>query len=122
MYSYQSSPKELLVCTDSDWAADKETRRSVSCLAERYGDHLLEVSVAKQTVVALSSGEAEFYGIVRATAHGIQTRQLLEAGNQKLQLTSLSDSSAARGMCTRTGSGKVRLSISRSSGCSRSTI
>ena len=108
VYRYQSSPKELLVYTDSDWAADKETRRSVSCLAERYGDHLLEVSVAKQTVVALSSGEAEFYGIVRATAHGIQTKQLLEACNQKLQLTVLSDSSAARGMCTRTGSGKVR--------------
>jgi hypothetical protein len=108
VYRYQSTPKELLVYTDSDWAADRETRRSVSCLAERFGDHLLEVSVAKQTVVALSSGEAEFYGIVRATAHGIQTKQLLEAVNVKVQLAVLSDSSAARGMCTRTGSGKVR--------------
>jgi len=108
VYRYQQQAKELLVYTDSDWAADKETRRSVSCLAERLGDHLLEVSVAKQTVVALSSGEAEFYGIVRAAAHGIQTKQLLEAVGLKLQLTVLSDSSAARGMCTRTGSGKVR--------------
>ena len=107
VFRCQRPPEGLLVYTDSDWAADKETRRSISCLAERFGDHLLEVSVAKQTVVALSPGEAEFYGIVRAAAHGMQTRQLLEAVNKKLQLTVLSDASAARGMCTRTGSGKV---------------
>ena len=29
LYNYQSMPKELYVYTDSDWAADKETRKSV---------------------------------------------------------------------------------------------
>ena len=94
--------------TDADRAADKGSRRSVSCSTERFGQHLLEVSVAKQSVVALSSGESEFYGIVRACAQGIQTQQLLGAVGVPVGLDILSDSSAARGMCYRTGSGKVR--------------
>ena len=107
MYVYQALPKNLEVLTDADWAADKESRRSVPCSTERFGQHLLEVSVAKQSVVALSSGEREFYGIVRACAQGIQTQQLLGAVGVPVGLDILSDSSAARGVCNRTGSGKV---------------
>ena len=58
-FSYQDQPKKLELLADSDWAADRETRRSVSCLVERLGNHILEASVAKQTVVALSSGESD---------------------------------------------------------------
>ena len=60
--------KMLEVLTDTDWAADTETRNSVSCSIERLGRHLLDFSVAKQTAVALSSGESEFHGTVRAAA------------------------------------------------------
>ena len=108
LYDYQELPSKLEVLADSDWAGDRETRKSVSCLAERFGGHLLEVSVAKQTVVALSSGEAEFYAIVRAVATGLQTKQLLETCGLALELDALSDSSAGRAVCTRTGSGKIR--------------
>ena len=46
----------------------------------------------------------EFYGIVRAVATSKQTSQI---GMQE-EVTIASDSSAARGICTSTGSGKVR--------------
>ena len=39
---------------------------------------MLNCSVAKQSLVALSSREAEFYGIVRAVATSKQTSQILE--------------------------------------------
>ena len=39
---------------------------------------MIDCSVAKQSLVALSSGEAEFYGIVRAVATSKQTSQILE--------------------------------------------
>ena len=80
----------------------------MSCRIERFGGHLLHCSVAKQTLVALSS-ESAFYGIVRAAAFGIQTRQLLCQLGVPLRLDILCDSSAVKGkICTRSGSGKVR--------------
>ena len=60
---------------------------------------MLDCSVAKQSLVALSSGEAEFLGIVRTVATSKQTSQILEQIGMQLEA---SDSSAAR------GSGKVR--------------
>ena len=68
LFNYQADPKTLCVYTDTDWAADELTRKSVSCTLERYGIHMLGCSAAKQSLVALSSGEAEFCGIVRAVA------------------------------------------------------
>ena len=60
LFGYQADPKTLYVYTDTDWAADELTRKSVSCTVERYGSHMIDCSVAKQSLVALSSGEAEF--------------------------------------------------------------
>ena len=54
---------------------------------------MLDCSVAKLSVVALSTGEAEFYGIVRAVATSKETSQILEQIGK---------------CCTRTSSGKVR--------------
>ena len=93
---------------DTDWAAGELTRKSVSCTVDRHGSHMLDCSVAKPSLVAMSSGEAEFYGIVRAVATSKQTSQILEQIGMQLDVTIASDSSAARGICTRTGSGKVR--------------
>ena len=46
---------------------------------------MLDCSVAKQSLVALSSGEAEFYGIVRAVATSKQTSQILEQIGMQLE-------------------------------------
>ena len=60
LFGYQADPGTLYVYTDTDWAADELTRKSVSCTVERCGSHMLDCSVSKQSLVALSSGEAEF--------------------------------------------------------------
>ena len=108
LFNYQADPKTLYVFTDTDWAADESTRKSVSCTVERCCSHMIDCSVAKQSSVALSSGEAEFCSIVRAVATSKQNSQILEQIGMQLEVTIASDSSAARGICTRTGSGKVR--------------
>ena len=103
LFNYQADPKALYVYTDTEWAADELTRKSVSCTVERYGSHMFDCSVAKQSLVPLSSREAEFYGIVRAVG-----RQSKPHRSRSRSGCNSSDSSAARGICTRTGSGKVR--------------
>ena len=107
-YEQQRTREMLEVLTNTDWAADTETRKSVSCAIEHHGVHLLDGSAAKQPVVALTSGESEFYGIVRTTAFGIQTRELLGQFGVPLRLDILCDSSAARLIRTRSDSGKDR--------------
>ena len=92
MFGFQADPKTLYVYMDT----------------ERCGSQMNDCSVAKQSLVALSSGEAEFYGIVRAVATSKQTSQILEHIDMQSEVTIASDSSAARGTCTRTGSGKER--------------
>ena len=87
LFGYQADPKTLYVYTDTDWAADELTRKSVSCTLERHGSHMLDCSVAKQSLVALSSGEAEFYGIVRAVATSKQTSQILEQIGMQSEVT-----------------------------------
>ena len=93
LFNYRANPGMIHVHTDTDLAADDLTRKSVSCTVERYGSHMLDCSVAKQSLVALSSGEAEFYGVVRTVA-----TQNLEQIGMKAEVTIASDSSAARGM------------------------
>ena len=98
MFGYQADPKTLYVYTDTDWAADGMTRKSVSCTMERYGSHMIDCSVAKQSQVALSSGEAKFHGIVRAVATSKQTSQILEQIGMQSKVTIASDSSATRNL------------------------
>ena len=86
-------------------AGDEVTRKSTSSVAESHGAHLLELSIAKQEPLALSSGEAEFMAIVKGCAMSKQTSQILECLGMKTTTEILSDSSAARGMCQRQGTG-----------------
>jgi hypothetical protein len=108
-YNYQENPGVLDEICDSDWAGDAVTRKSVSCIIERFGGHILDGTVSKQKPIALSSGEAEFYPIVKAGAHAIQSKATLEAfGFKDLVIRIHSDSSAARGIVQRQGPGKLR--------------
>ena len=86
-------------------AACRESRRSMSSLAVRLGNHVLGTSCANQSVAALSSGESEVYSVyslVRGGAQGLQMNQRLEFMMVKVELVLLSDS-AARGICQRQG-------------------
>ena len=58
---------------------------------------MIDCCVAKQSLVALSSGEAEFYGIVRAVATSKQTSQILE----RIGMQSVGDHCIRQQCCTR---------------------
>ena len=59
-------------------------------------------------MIALSSGESEFYAVGKGVAHGLYVVQLVKELGQNLRLVVLTDSAAARGMMGRIGAGKVR--------------
>ena len=59
--------------------------------------------VASAQVRALSSGEAELYGIVEGSARGIFTKHMYEEMGRTIDIDVETDSTAAIGMCSRTG-------------------
>ena len=76
-YPYQDSPGELTVWTDTDYAGCKRTRKSTSGGVVMWGNHLIKSWSSTQSVVALSSGEAEYYGMVKGASVAIGLQSVL---------------------------------------------
>ena len=72
------------------------------------GGHLIKSWSSTQTSVALSSGEAEFNGVVRGAGIGLGYQSLVRDLGQDLPVRVWTDSSAAVGVCSRQGLGKLR--------------
>ena len=110
VYAWQTEEeaKELRGQSDSDWAQDKSTRRSVSSGFVSRGRHVLETWTQGQQLIALSSGEAEFYAAGSAAARLLYHVYLLRELGWKPRATLACDSSAARGVINRAGPGRIR--------------
>ena len=72
------------------------------------GSHLIKSWATTQTVVALSSGEAEYYGITEGACESIGLRGIATDMNLKMKIKVHTDSSAAKGIATSRGLGKVK--------------
>ena len=107
-FGYQDGVSKLDVWTDTDYAGCRETRKSTSGGVIQLGGHTIRGWSNTQKVIALSSGEAEYYGIVKGISEGIGTRSILQDMDVQLKIRVKEDSSAALGMANRTGLGKVR--------------
>ncbi len=107
-FYWQDEQRQFDVFVDSDWAGCKTTARSTSGGAAKFGWHTIKTWSATQTVVALSSGEAELYSLTKGAAQTLgliaMARDLgIEAGGMLH-----TDASAALGIVSREGLGKLR--------------
>ena len=104
-YARQTSDETLQVHVDSDWAGDLLGRKSTTGVIVRRGQHLLRHMSCLQTLVALSSGEAEYYALIRGacTSLGIQSHYQDWIIDVPIQI--YSDSSAARSVARKRGIG-----------------
>ncbi len=106
-YPWQSRPV-LRVFTDSDFAGCIATRLSTSGGAVMLGDHLLKHWASTQKRITLSSGEAELGALVRGFSEALGLQSVARDLGVELQPEVHADSSAAIGICRRSGIGKVR--------------
>ena len=72
------------------------------------GRHVIRTWSSTQPSVTLSSGEAEFYGLVKAAGAGFGHQSIMVDFGLKVPVRVWTDSSAAIGISTRSGLGKLR--------------
>ena len=108
-FMYQQPYKHVTVRVDTDYAGCKATRRSTNGGMIMLGSHMVKSWATTQTVVALSSGEAEYYGVAKGACEGLGVVGLLEDLTGSRSVIELeTDSSAAKGIAMRKGVGKVK--------------
>ena len=94
--------------SDSDWAGDRQTRKSTSGGMICIAGAMIKSWSKNQSVVARSSGEAEFYALNRAITEALGIRALAKDLGYDFKIRMHVDSSAAKSMVSRTGLGKTR--------------
>ncbi len=72
------------------------------------GRHLVKSWSSTQTSISLPSGEAEFYGVVKAAGVGLGLQSLLKDLHLDVSVRVWTDSTATMGICGRQGLCKLR--------------
>ena len=98
---------EVKIVVDSDWAGCSQTRKSTNGGCIMVGDVCLKAWSTTQRVVALSSGEAEYYAAIKGASESLGfLAGCADLGiwtNGAVSLRVLTDSTACKGICQRTG-------------------
>ena len=106
-YPWQEATR-IDVYGDTDWAGCPRTRKSTSGGAVMIGAHTIRTYSSTQTTVSLSSGEAEYYGLVKGAGAGLGHQAIMSDYGIALPVRLWTDSSAALGISKRSGLGKVK--------------
>ena len=107
-FHWQELPSEVKVFTDSNWAGDRVTRKSTSGGTMFIGKHLVKSWSSTQAVIAISSGEAELYALVRGAAQAAGLMSMMYDFGIQTSSRIYVDSVAALGIASRVGLGKTR--------------
>ena len=114
-FVWQEKPTQITTNVDSDWAGNKITRKSTSGGAMFLGKHLLKSWSSSRQVMALSSGEAELYGMLKGATQTTGLISMMADFGGKVAATVCSDASP-RPWEDEAQGGPVRLDTARSEG------
>jgi hypothetical protein len=78
LHLHRTTPADLIVYTDADWAGCPDTRKSTSGYAVFLGDNLISWSSKHQPTVSRSSAEAEYRAVANGVAEACWLCQLLQ--------------------------------------------
>ena len=107
-YVWQQPEIRVNAYADSDWAGDNVSRKSTSGGLLMIGGHLIKSWSSTQPVIALSSGEAELYALVKAASQAKGLCSLMADFGIETKIFVHTDSTAAIGIVHRRGLGKTR--------------
>lgn len=93
---------------DNYFAGEVETRKSTPGGVCSIGDHTVTNWSSTQSIIALSTGEAELYATKKSAANALGLQKLLNDLAASLDIKIFSDASTGKSIANRTGIGKVR--------------
>ena len=100
---------KIEVYAHSDWAGDAVHRKSVTSVHVYWNRVLVRATSNTQRTCALSSGEAEFSALVRATSTAFGMVSVCRGlGLDPVAPSVFTDSAAAKGLACRRGVGTIR--------------
>ena len=108
LFRYQSMATVISASTDADWAGDQVSRKSTSGGILQFGSHIIKSWSSTQSVIALSSGESEFYSIVKGCSQAMGLRALLADLGVDASIKVLADATTGKAIASRRGLGRVR--------------
>ena len=113
--------RELEVWVDADHAGCIRSRKSTSGLALQLGKCTIKMSCKTQGVIALSTGEAEYYSLVSGACNALGEQAVLKDWGISVPISGYMDATTGLAIGSRHGLGKVKhidtvyLWVSRSS-------
>ena len=105
---YQDQWTHLTVFCDSDHAGCIRTRKSTSGVCCILGKAQVRSLCRGQAVIALSSGEAEYYCLVTGCSEALGEQSTLADWGIKVKIHVLMDATAGKSIGSRRGLGKVK--------------
>jgi hypothetical protein len=106
--TFETNDQVIEVFSDSDWAGCLKTRRSTSGGVMMVAGGLVKTWSSTQATVAQSSGEAEYYALVRAASEALGLQSIMKDLGWHASISLWVDSSAAKAIASRVGLGRVR--------------
>ena len=88
----------IMLRVDSDHAGCLRTRRSTTCIAVDHGKHVIKHRRRHKRRSRLSTGESEFYAIVRGTALALGMKNMANDYGHEVKVALETDSLSGRGM------------------------
>ena len=107
-FKWQSPQQLVRTYVDSDWAGDKMSRKSTSRAAACIGKRMIKSWSATHNTVAMSSGEADLYAMVKGAAQTKGLMSMIQDYGIKFNGCMCSDASAAISVVHCQGIGKTR--------------
>ena len=108
LFPFQDRGHGITVFTDSDWANDPDSRRSTSGGVVTRGTHTICWWSRRQARVALSSCESELNATVKGVSEALHLSFACRLFEESPVISLKLDSSAAKGVLMRSGSGKLK--------------
>ena len=104
----QTTPPDINIYVDSDWAGCTTTRRSTTGYSITFLGATVSYGSRTQATIALSSAEAELYAINTGATEALHFQNLLTdlLNNSKTNIKIHTDSSSGKSFATRIGTGK----------------
>ena len=94
LFEWQSQDNHLCVYTDSDWAGDKSSRKSTSGGIAFVGGHAVKSWSSNQSIIALSSAEAELYALLKGASQALGLQSMAADFGDTVNVGLYSDASA----------------------------